>query len=853
MKKYFCLHTVFALLLIFVFLGSSILIPKKVMADSINTTDFVTTWDTNYASVGTSQTSITIPVVPSGYQLSYSYQVDWNNDGDFSDTGEATLNTGSVTHDYGVGNGGIKTIRIRGTFPAIFFNNIGDKAKILSVDQWGNNVWSTMYGAFYGCYHLNITASDVPNLTNVLNMSLMFAGASSLDSGGNWNWNTGNVRSMLYVFAGATAFNQPIGSWNTSNVSDMSYMFAGATAFNQPIGSWNTGNVWNMVGMFGTAEYWLNVGSGSAVSFNQPIGSWDTSSVQIMRKMFNGAVSFNQPIGNWHTSNVMDMSYMFAGATSFNQNINFTQSGDYSSRHWFTGYVTDMSHMFAGATSFNQPIDWDTQHVTDMSYMFYNATAFNQDINRKEGSPVWYTHNVADMSYMFYGAISFNQPIWNWYTEDVTDMSYMFYGASSFNQDVSSKPNPGQGALWQTYNVTDMSNMFYQATSFNQNIGSWSLRDLWNASNMFKCVKLSTPNYDALLTGWDNQSLKQSNVVFSGGDSIYSTSATNRAHLISYNNWTITDREVNCMASCIGNTAPTTPNVTVSTTTVFKNTSVQFTASSTDSDGNNITYKADFGDGAGYQIVSSSFSKSWTVAGTKTVNIIAYDGCSSSSPATVTITVNTVEGLEDLILSYDPNSLTCSSINLTWNDNGADYYIVQQQESSGSMYPVSDHLSNSFNFLAVGLTENTPYQYIINYFKEGYSDDYSNYFLETTPSCPQSCGLPSTTERSEFPAQNELCSSGGDYSELTQATSTYEWKCTYADNSVNNCSILRKPCILDGAKILPGTNRIYYSSRIAKDCSTVRGIISCSEEGDLSGDTNTYKYRSCVTPNPSEF
>ena len=35
---------------------------------------------------------------------------------------------------------------------------------------------------------------------------------------------------------------------------------------------------------------------------------------------------------------------------------------------------------------------------------------------------------------------------------------------------------------------------------------------------MFTGVKLSTPNYDALLIGWDSQIL-QSNVTFGGGNS----------------------------------------------------------------------------------------------------------------------------------------------------------------------------------------------------------------------------------------------------------------------------------------------------------------------------------------------
>jgi len=367
--------------------------------DPIN--DFVITVKTDNAGTSTS-TQFTIPTTGSGY----NYNVDCNNDG----IKEANAQTGNYTCTYATA--GTYTIRIKdnsglGTgFPRIFFNNGGDRQKLLTVQQWGKGKWTSMRYAFAGCTNLTIPATDNPDL---------------------------------------------------SNVTDVSYMFDGASAFNQNIGSWNTGNVTNMSNMFAYAT------------------------------------NFNQNIGGWDTSYVTDMSYMFYYAGHFNQNIG----------------------------------SWNTGNVTSMSAMFWNATNFNQDIGG------WNTGKVININYMFNSASAFNQNIGGWNTSSATDMRYMFNNASAFNQDIGS---------WSTGNVTNMSYMFRGASAFDQNIGGWNVGALTNATAMFAGVKLSTANYDALLTGWDAQTLKFL-VVFSGGNSTYCAGAAARAHMISSDGWkwTITD------------------------------------------------------------------------------------------------------------------------------------------------------------------------------------------------------------------------------------------------------------------------------------------------------------------------
>jgi surface protein len=111
-------------------------------------------------------------------------------------------------------------------------NNGTDRNRLVNVLQWGTTVWTSMQNAFRGCNNLEITATDVPVLTNVTDMSIMFGSCSILNGPSNINsWNTSAVNNMSSMFSGASAFNQNISSWNTAAVTNMFGMFSSASAF----------------------------------------------------------------------------------------------------------------------------------------------------------------------------------------------------------------------------------------------------------------------------------------------------------------------------------------------------------------------------------------------------------------------------------------------------------------------------------------------------------------------------------------------------------------------------------------------------------------------------------------------
>ena len=475
-----------SMLIILIFLFSII---------DINAQDsFITTWKTDNIGISDS-TSITIPI-DSSYD--YNYDVDWNDDGVFEEVGI----TGSVTHDFG--NVGTYTIRIKGDFPRIYFNNEGDKTKLLDVSQWGNIEWKSMYAAFKGCENLNIIAVDVPDLSSVENFRNIFHGCSSLNSNIE-NWDVSNVSNFYLAFANCFQFNQPLNNWDMSSATKLQRMFLGCSSFNQPLNDWDVSNVTDFASTF----------HGCTV-FNQPLNNWDVSKGIYLGFMFGKASNFNQDIGNWDISNAITLKGTFSEAYVFNQDIS----------SWNTSKVKQMENAFNQAKSFNQNIgNWDVGSVTNMKRVFAGATNFNQDI----GS--WDVSQVTNMAYVFFHATNFNQDISNWNTSNVNSMQNMFNSVVSFNQDIGN---------WDVGNVTNMASMFEYAYAFDQDLGNWDVSQVTNINRFLNQATLSTPNYDNLLIGWNNLTLQDS-LNFHGGYSIYCTAGMERANIMASYIWTVED------------------------------------------------------------------------------------------------------------------------------------------------------------------------------------------------------------------------------------------------------------------------------------------------------------------------
>ncbi|MEO9482732.1 MAG: LamG-like jellyroll fold domain-containing protein [Ekhidna sp.] len=216
-------------------------------ADTNNPVNFTTTGGASNAFITTWSTSDGQITIPRNNGLTYNYDVSWTNvTNPGTAEGSLSAQTGNAVLT-GLENGSTYEIAISGTFPAIQFGDTGDKDKILTIEQWGDNAWESMVDAFNGCSNLTYNASDSPDLSG--------------------------VTTVLRMFRNTTLFNADLSSWNFSTITNFAGMFENAAAFDQDLGSWDVSNATNMSGMLD------NTGL-TVASYDNTLNGWSGQSLQ---------------------------------------------------------------------------------------------------------------------------------------------------------------------------------------------------------------------------------------------------------------------------------------------------------------------------------------------------------------------------------------------------------------------------------------------------------------------------------------------------------------------------------------------------------------------------------------------
>lgn len=124
-------------------------------------------------NAGTSaDNEFTLPVTGTGY----NYDIEYDGQTLTGQTGSATLTfpSGPGTYD----------IKISGSFPRCYFNNGGDKDKLLDIKNFGIYALGSISQdrAFQGCSNLVISATDIGNFGSVTSFFRAWASCSSLTS-----------------------------------------------------------------------------------------------------------------------------------------------------------------------------------------------------------------------------------------------------------------------------------------------------------------------------------------------------------------------------------------------------------------------------------------------------------------------------------------------------------------------------------------------------------------------------------------------------------------------------------------------------------------------------------------------
>jgi surface protein len=295
--------------------GVSKYVPNPGLLDTTSLIFFINT------SLGgdAQSTTFTLPTFGSGYL----YDVDWDNKGVWSDTNL----TGPITHDFLTP--GPRIIRIRGSFPRIYFYHSIDGSKLTRVSQWGSIPFSSMASAFRDCDNLvQVDSPSPPNLSSVSDMSYMFTSCVSLVFLDISLFDTSTVSNMVYMFYKCTSLSSlNISSFDTSNVISMYRMFSNCSSLTSlDVSNFDTSNVTTMYNMFSSCSLLdVDVSSFSIISL-------DVASAMMANSSF-GDSNYDLMLVSWESQGTSGVTFN-AGSAKYGSGAPAVAKSDLLSRGW---------------------------------------------------------------------------------------------------------------------------------------------------------------------------------------------------------------------------------------------------------------------------------------------------------------------------------------------------------------------------------------------------------------------------------------------------------------------------------------------------------------------------------------
>jgi len=284
---------------------------------------------------------------------------------DWGDSSTSVLSYANRTHTYA--SGGVYTISISGdVLKGFYFNNGGDKLKMIEVVSWGHMNLTSPSRAFFGCSNmLDISATDSPTIT-ASDASYMFYNCSSLRTLDTSAWDMSSVtnytsalRNMPSLVSGlegfvtstatnlhtcffATSYKGDLSSWDVSNVTGWTETFKGANTFNADMTGWVVQDDMFYSNLFNSNSTITGIG----------LDTWDVSNLTAFRA--GSCSQLNPDITGWTTSSLVTITWQSCG------------SFDRSMANWDVNQVTNFYNFLLGSGLSTANYDatliaWDAQ------------------------------------------------------------------------------------------------------------------------------------------------------------------------------------------------------------------------------------------------------------------------------------------------------------------------------------------------------------------------------------------------------------------------------------------------------------------------------------------------------------
>ncbi|MEO9871502.1 BspA family leucine-rich repeat surface protein [Ekhidna sp.] len=509
---------------------------------------FITSWSV------TDGDEITIPV---NTAFTYDFNYVWKN-ASGAEIASATDVTGDIVQSFAATE--TVTLEIIGDFP--HFQGY-PKTQLLDVTQWGDIIWGSMNSSFQDWPGADFSATDLPNLTEVEDMSRMFQNTAEFN-GDLSEWEVDNVTDMSFMFTEAQIFNGDLSEWEVGNVTTMNHLFNLASAFNADLSGWNVSNVTDMTQM-------LNDSDLSQENYDALLAAWSQQDVQEGVTLGAGNLTFcegevarNTLINDKGWDIIEDEKFcptdiqFFAipgqiGSTIVDE-TNFEIIVDFPEGFDLTALIPSFT-LFEGTTSipasgevqdFMNPVtytlttsDGSTQ---DWTVILTESRAFITSWSVTDGDEIIIPANTGftyNFNYVWRNAsgteifsdigvtgdivqsftvtenvtleITGDFPHFRNYPKDqlldVTQWGDIVWGsmANSFQNwtgtSFSAADNPDLSQ------VTNMSVMFREATNFNSDLSTWDVSNVTNMAVMFR----EAIAFNSDISGWDMSSVTNTN------------------------------------------------------------------------------------------------------------------------------------------------------------------------------------------------------------------------------------------------------------------------------------------------------------------------------------------------------